>query len=492
MRVGRHQIIFLSLLILAGGFNTTHARGTEEADRAEIAKVVRTSIEWALTKDKQALFNCLVQDSTLFIFHPDAEGTIVGFEAFRELTESVFMDPKFKATDSEFKGMKIHLSKSGDTAWFSCLLDDHGEWDSRKTGWDDARWTGVLEKRHDRWKIAQMHFSLASDEVEDKARGGGRFSTLTGPYVGQKPPGAVPEPFAPGFVCTGMSERDVVITPDGREFYFGVLTGRVTTIMVTHLEDGHWTEPQVAPFASDLRYFHLEPCLSADGKRVLFLDTRPTAGEEAKPGWANQNIFAADRREDGGWGDPYDLGPPINSPDDEFFPSLTRDGTLYFTRSRSGSGKPVIVRSRLVGGRYQAPDTLPSPVNGQGAPYNAFISPDESYLIACVEGRGDGSEPGGAQYFIFFRDAGDRWSEGVSLGQTVRPVGGNAGSPYVSPDGLYLFFGSTKSRELPVTPETPLTLRALRDAYSRTRNGNSDIYWVSASFLDTLRPARKE
>jgi hypothetical protein len=225
---------------------------------------------------------------------------------------------------------------------------------------------------------------------------------------------------------------------------------------------------------------------------VLFLATRPTTGEEAKPGWVNQNIFAADRREDGGWGEPYDLGPPINSEDDEFFPSLTRDGTLYFTRAKSGSGKPVIVRSRLVDGRYQAPDTLPSGVNGQGVPYNAFISSDESYLIACVDGRNDGSEPGRPQYFIFFRDAGDRWSEGVCLGQNVSPIDGNAGSPYVSPDGRYLFFGSTRTREISATPEKPLTLRALRDAYSRTRNGSSDIYWVDASFLDTLRPARKD
>ena len=95
----------------------------------------------------------------------------------------------------------------------------------------------------------------------------GAFSRLTGPYLGQKPPGAKPELFAPGLVCTGMSERDVAITPDGREIYFGVMSEQVVTIMMTRLENGHWTEPVVAPFASDSRYFHFEPALSADGKR---------------------------------------------------------------------------------------------------------------------------------------------------------------------------------------------------------------------------------
>ncbi len=466
--------------------------GRDDAEKARIAKVVRTSIEWALTKDQAALYDCFVQDSTFFIFDPSSKGTIDGFEAFRKLTEDVFMNPKFKAAGSRFEDLRIHLSKSGDVAWYTCRLDDHGEWDGRKTGWDDARWTGVLEKRGGKWLIAQMHFSLASDEVEAKARGGGRFSALSGPYLGQAPPGAAPELFAPGRVCTGMSERDVAIAPDGREIYFGVMTGPVNTIMVTRLEGGRWTEPVVAPFAADLRYFHFEPCLSADGKRMLFLTTRPTAGEETRPGWANQNIFAADRRADGTWSEPYDLGAPINTTGSEFFPSLTRDGTLYYTCGPPRSGRLRIVRSRLVGGRYQPPDTLPAAVNGRGTPYNAFVAPDESYLIACVDGRTDGAEPGRPQYFVFFRDPQDRWSEGVCLGKDVSPVGGNAGSAYASPDGKYLFFGSTRSREAAPAPEKPLTLRALRDAQSRAGNGNSDIYWMEASFLEALRPARRE
>ncbi len=493
MRARILQIVLFCLALLAGvPAVTTAARGDEAAEKAKIDKVIRTSIDWALTKDRQALFDCFAQDSGFFIFHPDSKSTIVGFEPFRKLAEDVFMDPRFKALDSRFKEMRIHLSKSGDAAWFSCVLDDHGEWDGVKMGWDDARWTGVLEKRGGRWLIAQMHFSLASDQVEATARGGRSFAACDGPYLGQKPPGRTPELFAPGLVCTGMNERDVAIAPDGREIYFGVMSGQTSTIMVTRLEDGHWTEPAVAPFAADLRYFHFEPCLSADGKRMLFLTTRPTAGEETKGGWANQNIFAADRKADGTWGEPYDLGAPVNTTSNEFFPSLTRDGTLYFTRGAPRSDELKIVRSRLVDGRYQEPDTLPAAVNGQGVPYNAFVSPDESYLVACVNGRTDGAEPGRPQYYVFFRDAEDRWSEGVCLGKDVSPVGGNAGSSYVSPDGKYLFFGSTKPREVASTPEAPLTLRALREAYSLTRNGNIDIYWMEASFLDTLRRARGE
>ena len=40
---------------------------------------------------------------------------------------------------------------------------DFGEWDGTPMAWENARWTGVLEKRQDKWVIAQMHFSIATD-----------------------------------------------------------------------------------------------------------------------------------------------------------------------------------------------------------------------------------------------------------------------------------------------------------------------------------------
>jgi hypothetical protein len=260
--------------------------------------------------------------------------------------------------------------------------------------------------------------------------------------------------------------------------------------MEMRLEDGRWTEPAAASFAADTAYRHFEPCLSPDGRRVFFLTTRPTSGESARPGWANQNIFTSDRREDGTWGEPRDLGAPVNTADHEFFPSLTRDGTLYFTRSSVRTGRTVIVRARLLGGRYQEPDTLPTAVNGRGTVYNAFIAPDESYLIACVDGLED-LVPPGSRYMIFFRDPDDSWSEGVDLSARVPMGSGDAGSPYVSPDGKRLFFGST--RVLPGGTDTPgpLTMRALRESSARAGNGSMDIYWMDAGFLEGLRPARR-
>ena len=143
---------------------TRTAVPAQGSDRAEIEQVIHDSIGWALTKDLDRLFSIMAQDAEFFIFHPDSRSTIVGFEAFKALGERVWMKEAFKATDYAIRELRIQLSQSGTVAWFSCYLDDHAEWNGRPTGWDNARWTGVLEKRGGRWLVVQMHFSFAKDD----------------------------------------------------------------------------------------------------------------------------------------------------------------------------------------------------------------------------------------------------------------------------------------------------------------------------------------
>lgn len=46
------------------------------------------------------------------------------------------------------------------------------------------------------------------------------FPVLKGPYMGQKPPGLVAEPFAPGIISKDGWELEGVFAPGMKEFYF--------------------------------------------------------------------------------------------------------------------------------------------------------------------------------------------------------------------------------------------------------------------------------
>jgi len=132
-------------------------------EKERIRETISASIGWALNKDTDVLYRSLVQDERFFIFHPDSKSTIHGFDQFKRHVERIFLNDAFRATGFEIKELNIHIADSGNVAWFSCLLDDFGEWDGEPNSWVDVRWTGVLEKQKGDWKIVQMHFSKASD-----------------------------------------------------------------------------------------------------------------------------------------------------------------------------------------------------------------------------------------------------------------------------------------------------------------------------------------
>ena len=108
--------------------------GTKPADeKAVIEKVIRDNIGWALTKDRPLAESTMTHDGRLFIFNPDSESTI-GWEQLVKNFE-FWMDPRFKATSLDIRELRIDVSPSGVTAWWSCILDDLGEWDGRPIGW---------------------------------------------------------------------------------------------------------------------------------------------------------------------------------------------------------------------------------------------------------------------------------------------------------------------------------------------------------------------
>ena len=306
----------------------------------------------------------------------------------------------------------------------------------------------------------------------------------TGPYLGQSPPGSEPEVFAPGIVSTGLAERDVAMTPEGDEIYYTTVLGAgfdFSAIVVTRLVDGHWSEPEVAEFSG--RYKDLEPAISPDGKRFFFLSYRPADGSSEPV--EDEDLWMMDREPDG-WGEPRPVGAPINTESAEFFPSLTRDGTLYFTR-RSEDRTEAIYRSRWVEGTFEEPEKLGPEVNGAPTQFNAFIDPDERFLIVCSWGREDSL--GGVDYYIVFRDENDNWTGPINLGEHINNPEGQEWSPYVSPDGKYLFFMSSQNSLAAEAVAQPLRSVDLESRHNLPLNGNSDIWWVDAAFLEELRPS---
>jgi hypothetical protein len=306
---------------------------------------------------------------------------------------------------------------------------------------------------------------------------------LRGPYLGQQPPGPTPKLFASGIVNAGMPTRDAAFTPDGKEFYFSVFVpGFVhAAILVTRLSHGEWTKPEVAVFATDARFRSIEPCISPDGQRFFFASDRPADLHATRPG--PFGIWVMERGTSG-WGQPRRLGPAVNGEGESYFPSLTRDGALYFTRE-AADGTSAIYCARQQGGEYVRAERLPDAVNCGKTRYNAFVAPDESYVIVPAYGREDSL--GGTDYYVVFRREPDQWSEPQNLGPEINTPGNDEYSPFVSRDGSYFFFMSVRDEAPRISPAEQLTFERLLSVSRRAATRVPGLYWMDAGFVEKLR-----
>jgi ankyrin repeat protein len=305
-----------------------------------------------------------------------------------------------------------------------------------------------------------IHLALESDQKETadflSARGADpgppAFPRLKGDYLGQKRPGENAELFALGIVSSKDWEHSSPdFSPDGTEVYWTSISGRMR-ILRMKLEKGKWSAPAPAPFTG---FDDCYPRFSDDGKRLYYVSYRPLIADRKNPGFGINLWFV--KRTKSGWAEPRPVGPPFDTGNIFGF-SMTREGTVYY--AEGGGISFDIYRSKFAGRGYSGPERLGEAVNSDYVEDEPFIAPDESYLIFKSMRPGGF---GGADLYISFRREDGSWTDAKSLGPLINTEHAER-FPSVGRDGKYFFFGSD-------------------------RNGNpGDIYWVSAGFIEKLRP----
>ncbi len=309
--------------------------------------------------------------------------------------------------------------------------------------------------------------------------------TSDGPWFGGNLPDHRVELMAPGFISTGMNERDAAFTPDGKEFYYSVwLPSRKGVIMVSRqTSDRKWSRPEVASFSG--LYSDIEPFISPDGKFMYFSSNRPKPERGTAPDY---DIWVMHRTQTG-WSDPENLGNVVNSAGNEFYPSVSKSKNLYFTAEldADGSGENIYACYWL-GNGYLPPENLGSMVNSELGDYNALIAPDEAFLIFGSWGRGDGF--GGGDLYICFNDDAGGWTAARNLGSVVNSSALDF-CPALTPDSMYLIFSSNRlNPDIPA--DQPGNYSALVDIHLNPQNGNGDLYWLSIDRILELKPSSNE
>lgn len=137
--------------------------------------------------------------------------------------------------------------------------------------------------------------------------------------------------------------------------------------------DGEWTEPKsLGPNINRPDSWESQASLSSDGKVLFFASDRPGT-------YGGSDIWYSQRNSDGTWRKPVNLGPTINTPENERSPFLHTDSkTLYFSSSgHDGMGGQDIFFSKLdEKNRWTAPTNIGYPINSENDEVDFFVSLD--------------------------------------------------------------------------------------------------------------------
>ena len=184
------------------------------------------------------------------------------------------------------------------------------------------------------------------------------------------------------------------ISADGKKLYLtgcGWQRDSSCDLYLSEWVDGRWSMPCRLSESINTRSWESQPCVSSDGKELYFVSRRS----------GNADIYCARRNTDGTWGEPQNLGLPINTKGTEMAPFLHPDGrTLYFSSDKhiGMGGFDLFMSRRDDNGQWQMPVNLGFPINTKGDEINFFVAADGK--TAFISSQREGGE-GGYDIYTF-------------------------------------------------------------------------------------------
>ena len=179
-------------------------------------------------------------------------------------------------------------------------------------------------------------------------------------------------------VNTAANEGAQALSADGRLLVFTACDRRDgiggCDLYYALRHDTGWTAPRNLGAPVNTRAWESQPSLAANGNLLFFASRRAGGQGEA-------DLYASGRTPDGGWTEPINLGPTVNTPADDMAPFFHADGrTLYFmSEGHPGMGGFDLYLTRIgEDNLWATPTNLGPPINTPG---------NEGALAVALDGR---------------------------------------------------------------------------------------------------------
>ncbi|MBI3135685.1 MAG: OmpA family protein [Bacteroidetes bacterium] len=219
---------------------------------------------------------------------------------------------------------------------------------------------------------AIMIFTTRRPETEDMAFGG-YFEDL---YVSKRTDGVWSKatPIGKPVNVRGQHDATIGLSPDGHTLYVYNDDRGNGDIYESVDEDGAWTQPKLMEKTINTDGHEPDASLTFDGKRLYFTSDKPG-------GIGGHDIYYSDwDDEKQRWGDAVNVGNVLNTPYEERSVFIHPDGeTMYFaSKGHNTMGGYDLFYSKLVNGAWTTPVNLGPPLN---------TPDDDVQLVVAGNGR---------------------------------------------------------------------------------------------------------
>ncbi|MBE9481173.1 MAG: nuclear transport factor 2 family protein [Bacteroidetes bacterium] len=135
----------------------------------ELANIENILDQYVIANENQDLSlieKIWASDEDIILIGTNSDEKLVGWKAIKKAIKNQFKE--FKDTYIAVSDQIIKINDTGNTAWFSELLNYNFIYNGKAQSFEGIRFTGVLEKKENNWEIVQGHLSIpVSVEIEE-------------------------------------------------------------------------------------------------------------------------------------------------------------------------------------------------------------------------------------------------------------------------------------------------------------------------------------